>query len=325
MRHLTDFPRLSLGCFPTPLQYLPNLSRRYGKELYLKRDDLSGVGLGGNKVRKLEFLLAEAKNRGAKVVMTTGGAQSNHAMLTAACCNKLGMEAVLLLKRRGVDRPLGNLYLNRLLGAEVVWMDTDRYEDIYAEMARRTACYAREGKVSYEIPVGGSTALGALGYVECFRETMAQCMQLGIHPDRMLCAVGSGGTYAGLCAGADLFAPEVAVTGVAVDSDPFAQICRQLKLEIGGLLELERPLGGENVELYDNVGPGYGIPSAGEREAVELLARTEGVFLDPVYTGKAFSLLLRELEGGAFQNDKTIIFLHSGGAGGLFAIDFPGK
>ena len=141
----------------------------------------------------------------------------------------------------------------------------------------------------------------------------------------MVSAVGSGGTYAGLCAGADLYAPDVKVTGVAVDSEPFAQICTQLKAEISGLLELEHPLNGNNVELFDNVGAGYGIPGQEEKEAVELMAREEGIFLDPVYTGKAFSLLLRKLRAGEFQEDETIVFLHSGGAGGLFAIPFPGK
>ena len=133
----------------------------------------------------------------------------------------------------------------------------------------------------------------------------------------------SGGTYAGLCAGADLYAPDVKVTGVSVDSDPFDRICAQLKLEISGLLELERPLTADNIELYDNVGPGYGIPGPGERETLELVARTEGVFLDPVYTGKAFSLLLQKLRAGAWAEDETIVFLHSGGTGGLFAIDLP--
>ena len=227
------------------------------------------------------------------------------------------------MKRRGVSDPVGNVYLDGLLGAKVDFFDTDGYGDIYAEMARRKTALEAEGKRAYEIPVGGSTALGALGYVECFRETMVQCAHLGIRPSRIVSAVGSGGTYAGLCAGADLYAPDVKVTGVAVDSDPFDRICAQLKLEISGLLELERPLTADNIELYDNVGPGYGIPGPGERETLELVARTEGIFLDPVYTGKAFSLLLQKLRAGAWAGDETIVFLHSGGAGGLFAIDLP--
>ena len=323
MRLLSDFPQAPLGCFPTPLQRLSNLSELFGKELYIKRDDMTGVGLGGNKVRKLTFLLGDAQQKGATVVMTTGGAQSYHAMLTAACCNRLGMKAQLLLKRRGVSDPVGNVYLDGLLGAQVDFFDTDDYGVIYEEMSRRKTALAEAGEWAYEIPLGGSTALGALGYVECFRETLAQCAHLGIHPDRIVSAVGSGGTYAGLCVGADLFAPDVRVTGVAVDRAPFHQICAQLKAEIGGLLELEQPLGDDNLEIYDNAGLGYGIPGPAEREALELMARQEGIFLDPVYTGKAFSWLLAQLRSGALAEEQTIVFLHSGGAGGLFAIDLP--
>ena len=323
MRLLSDFPQAPLGCFPTPLQRLSNLSELFGKELYIKRDDMTGVGLGGNKVRKLTFLLGDAQQKGATVVMTTGGAQSNHAMLTAACCNRLGMKAQLLLKRRGVSDPVGNVYLDGLLGAQVDFFDTDDYGVIYEEMSRCKTALAEAGEWAYEIPLGGSTALGALGYVECFRETLAQCAHLGIHPDRIVSAVGSGGTYAGLCVGADLFAPDVRVTGVAVDRAPFHQICAQLKAEIGGLLELEQPLGDDNLEIYDNAGLGYGIPGPAEREALELMARQEGIFLDPVYTGKAFSWLLAQLRSGALAEEQTIVFLHSGGAGGLFAIDLP--
>ena len=323
MKQLSEFPRVHLGILPTPLQKLENLSRMFGKEIYLKRDDMTGVSLGGNKVRKLEFLLADALERGADTVMTTGGAQSNHAMLTAACANKLGMKTILLLKKRGVSDFLGNQILNRILGAEVEFIDTDHYSDIYEEMARRKAKLAEEGHIAYEIPVGGSTALGALGYVECFRETMEQCRALGFVPDRMCGVVGSGGTYAGLCAGADLYAPEVKVTGLAVENDPFERICRQLKMEIGGLLELDHILDDRNVDIHYNCGAGYGIPCPEDGEAVRFLARTEGVILDPVYTGKAFSLFLRMLKEGAFDADERIVFLHSGGAGGVFAIDLP--
>ena len=303
MRQISDFPRVKLGLFPTPLHKLENLSRMFGKEIYLKRDDMSGVALGGNKVRKLEFLLADALQKGADTVMTTGGAQSNHAMLTAACCNKLGLRAQLLLKKRGVWQPMGNQILNRFLGAQVEFFDTDCYSDIYEEMARRKTDLEKQGHSAYEIPVGGSTALGAVGYVLCFQEILNQCCDLGFRPDRVISAVGSGGTYAGLCAGADLYAPDIKVTGMAVDDDPFEQICRQLKMEIGGLLELD--------------------PSPEDGEAVRLMASQEGIIFDPVYTGKAFSLLVKMLRQGAFEDDRRIVFLHSGGAGGVFAIDLP--
>ncbi len=323
MKQLSDFPRVSLGIFPTPLQKLNNLSKLFGKEIWLKRDDMNGVSLGGNKVRKLEFLLADALKQGADTVMTTGGAQSNHAMLTAACGNKLGLKTILMLKKRGVFDHKGNQILNGILGAEVEFYDTDQYSDIYEQMAKRKTQLAKEGHVAYEIPVGGSTALGALGYVACFREIMEQAQAFGFEPDRVVGVVGSGGTYAGLCAGADLFAPHVKVTGMAVDDDPFEQICKQLKMEIGGLLELDRILDDKNIDIHYNCGAGYGIPGPEDTQAIQFLAKTEGVILDPVYTGKAFTLFLRMLREGAFQDDERIVFLHSGGAGGLFAIDLP--
>lgn len=323
MKPLHTFPRVSLGVFPTPLQKLENVSRDFGKNIFIKRDDMCGVALGGNKVRKLEFLLADALQQGADTVMTTGQAQSNHAMLTAACANKLGMKTILMLKKRGVTDRKGNQILNELLGAQVEFYDTDSYSDIYEEMARRKTVLAQQGRKGYEIPCGGSTALGALGYAECFRETMEQCAALEIKPDRVVSVVGSGGTYAGLCAGADLYAPQVKVTGLAVDSDPFAQICAQLKLEIGALLRMEKPMGSDNIDIYYNCGAGYGIPGPEDGDAVRYLARREGIILDPVYTGKAFSLLLKKLRCGDFDDDETIIFLHSGGAGGVFAVDLP--
>lgn len=323
MKKIPDFPRIHLGQFPTPLQKLENVSRDLGFNLYMKRDDMNGIALGGNKVRKLEFLLADALEKGADTVMTTGQAQSNHAMLTAACANKLGMKAILMLKKRGVTDHKGNQILNEILGAQVEFYDTDQYADIYEEMARRKAQLTGEGHTAYEIPCGGSTALGALGYAECFRETMEQCSDLGFTPDRMVGVVGSGGTYAGLCAGADLFAPQVKVTGMAVDNDPFEQICAQLKLEMSSLLQMDKPMGPENIDIHYNCGAGYGIPGPEDGAAVRYLARREGIILDPVYTGKAFSLFLKMAKEGAFEGEENIVFLHSGGAGGLFAIELP--
>ncbi len=323
MKQIADVPRLRLGLLPTPLHRLDNLSREFGKNIYLKRDDMTGVSLGGNKVRKLEFLLADAVEKGAEVIMTTGQAQSNHAMLTAACANKLGLKTQLLLKKRGATGLMGNQILNGLLGAQVDFFDTDSYADIYEEMARRKSALAAQGHCAYEIPVGGSTALGALGYVCCLEEILNQCADLGFRPDRVVSVVGSGGTYAGLCVGADLYAPDVKITGMAVDDDPFEQICLQLKKEIGGLLELDRILDGGNLDIHYNCGAGYGIPGPEDGQAVRYLAALEGIILDPVYTGKAFSLFLRMLREGAFAGDEHIVFVHSGGAGGVFAIDIP--
>ena len=314
MKSLNDFPKLSLGVFPTPIQKLENISRLLGTNVYVKRDDMTGVGLGGNKVRKLQYLLADAKNQGAEVVFTTGGAQSNHAMLTAACCRKLGLTPILILKKKGVTERLGNQLLEYIMDVDVRFMDTSSYDDIYAEMDR----VGRElGRPYYKIPCGGSNALGALGYVECVQEIAAS----GLHFDHIVCAEGSGGTHAGTALGAKIFLPDTRVTGVMVDNDPFDVITLGIMRECAKLLELEMPITPEDVHLMDMCGPGYAIPSKEGNEAIRLMAVNEGLFLDPVYTGKAFAGLVKMAKEGAFKPDDNVLYLYSGGAGGLFAID----
>ena len=314
MKKLQDFPRVALGLFPTPIQKLENVSRRFGANVYLKRDDLTGLGLGGNKVRKLEFLLADAKAQGVEVACTTGGAQSNHAMLTAAAANRLGMKPILILKKRGVTARRGNQLLEHLMGTDVRFLDTDSYDDIYAEMDRVGKAL---GVPYYKIPCGGSNALGSLGYVACAEEIAGQGMRF----DHLVCAEGSGGTMAGLALGAKLFLPGTKVHGMMVDSDPFEEITLRLMKEAAALLEADLEITADDFALRDLCGPGYAIPSAEGNEAVRLLAETEGLFLDPVYTGKAFAGLIRMLTDGTLQSGENVLFLHSGGAGGLFAVE----
>ena len=314
MRTLESFPRVSLGIFPTPIHKLENISRVLGTNVYVKRDDLTGLGLGGNKTRKLEFLLADAKARGAEIVFTTGGAQSNHAMLTAAAAGKLGMQAILILKKRGVTGRVGNQLLEHLMGTDVRFVDTDDYADIYAEMDR----VGNElGRPYYKIPCGGSNALGALGYVACAKEIGDQ----GTHFDHLICAEGSGGTMAGLALGAKLFLPGTKVYGMMVDTDPFDVVTPRLMREAAALLEADVTVSDSDFTLRDMCGPGYAIASAAGNAAVSLMAQKEGIFLDPVYTGKAFAGLLEMASEGRFLPEDKVLFLHSGGAGGLFAID----
>lgn len=313
MKSIESFPRLSLGIFPTPIHKLENISRLLGREVYIKRDDMTGLGLGGNKVRKLEFLLADAKAQGAEIVFTTGGAQSNHAMLTAAAAGRLGMKAILVLKKRGVTDCAGNQLLERLMGTDVRFVDTDDYADIYAEMDR---IGQEMGRPYYKIPCGGSNALGALGYVDCAREIAGQ----GLHFDHIVCAEGSGGTMAGLALGAKLFLPGTKVHGMMVDTDPFDRITPALMRETAALLDIAPEITSEDYPLRDMCGPGYAIASEAGNAAVSLMARQEGIFLDPVYTGKAFAGLLEMAEEGVFAAKDRVLFLHSGGAGGLFAV-----
>ena len=314
MRTLESFPRVSLGIFPTPIHKLENISRLLGTNVYVKRDDLTGLGLGGNKTRKLEFLLADAKAHGAEIVFTTGGAQSNHAMLTAAAAGRLGMKAILILKKRGVTGRVGNQLLEHLMGTDVRFVDTDDYADIYAEMDR----VGNElGRPYYKIPCGGSNALGALGYVACAKEIGEQ----GMHVDHLICAEGSGGTMAGLALGAKLFLPGTKVYGMMVDTDPFDVVTPRLMREAVALLEADVTVSDSDFTLRDMCGPGYAIASAAGNAAVSLMAQREGIFLDPVYTGKAFAGLLEMAAEGRFLPEDKVLFLHSGGAGGLFAID----
>ncbi|MBQ3276125.1 MAG: D-cysteine desulfhydrase family protein [Oscillospiraceae bacterium] len=312
MRSLDRFPRVSLGVFPTPIQKLENISALLHTNVYVKRDDLTGLGLGGNKIRKLEFLLADAGEKGAQVVFTTGGAQSNHAMLTAAAAGKLGLRAILVLKKRGVTECLGNQLLEKLMGTDVRFVDTDDYGDIYAEMDRIGAGL---GVPYYKIPCGGSNALGSLGYVDCAREIAGQ----GIHFDHIVCAEGSGGTMAGLALGAKLFLPGTRVHGMMVDSDPFDVITPALMRKAAELLETPVEITPEDYRLRDMCGPGYAIPSEAGNAAISLMAEREGLFLDPVYTGKAFAGLVELAKEGVFTERDNVLFLHSGGAGGLFA------
>ena len=313
MKTTQDFDRISIGVFPTPVQKLDNVSRLLGTQVYVKRDDLTGLGLGGNKVRKLEYLLADAKAQGAEVVFTTGGAQSNHAMLTAAAARKLGMTPILILKKRGVTARQGNQLLEHLMGVDVRFMDPDDYADIYAEMDRVGKAL---GRPYYKIPCGGSNALGTLGYVDCAREIRDQ----GLHFDHLICAEGSGGTMAGLALGAKLYLPGTRVTGMMVDSDPFEEITVRLMREAAALLDADVQVSAEDFDLRDLCGPGYAIPSQEGNAAVAMMAENEGLFLDPVYTGKAFAGLIAMAREGAFKPTDRVLFLHSGGAGGLFAV-----
>ena len=320
MKDILSLPRLPLGVYPTPFYKLENISAKYGKNIWIKRDDLCGVALGGNKVRKLEFLLADARAQGCDTVFTTGGAQSNHAMLTAACAARLGMQCVLPLKKRGVTEHLGNLILDDIYGAQVKFIDTDRYDDIYAEMDRMSAELAKEGRKAYHIPVGGSTPLGALGYVNCVREFTAQAEEAGVKIGHIVSATGSGGTTAGLLLGAKLYQPGVKVTGMGVDDDPFEEIVPTLAAGAAELLEVpfERPP--DDFQMVYHLGQGYAIPNAEDTPYIEELARMEGILLDPVYTGKAWTGMLKLLQEGYFDGQDNIVFVHTGGAAALFAM-----
>lgn len=323
MRELKSLSRVALGVYPTPLYKLENISAKYGRNIWVKRDDLCGVALGGNKVRKLEYLLAEAKAQGCDTVFTTGGAQSNHAMLTAACAARLGMKCILILKKRGVTDHLGNLILDDIYGADVRFMDTDSYGDIYDEMDRIGAEMAKEGHKAFHIPVGGSTPLGAVGYMGCVCEITEQLPKHGVEIGHIVSATGSGGTTAGLLLGARMYLPRAKITGMGVDTDPFEEIVPDLAAGAAELLgcALDRVPG--DFRMVYHVGEGYAIPTPEDTPYIEELARLEGILLDPVYTGKAWAGMLKLLQEGNFDGQDDIVFVHTGGVAALFAMDLP--
>jgi L-cysteate sulfo-lyase len=309
-------PRESLGFFPTPLHPMARLQAHLGgPRLWVKRDDLTGFALGGNKVRKLEFYLGQARADGVDVLLTTGGQQSNHARITAAAAARAGLGCVLVLSGGTPTALTGNLALDRLFGAELRFV-ADRTERAPALEALATEL-RRAGRRPLVIPVGGSTPLGALGYVEAAREVAGQLEALGLPPARVTIvhSSSSGGTQAGLLVGCRAAGLAARVIGISAD---------ETRADLGGMVAgIAAPLAAQvgvpapepaAVEVLDEyVGDGYGIPTPASEEATRLFARLEGIPLDPTYSAKAAAALVDLCRRGAFRADETVIFWHTGG------------
>ena len=323
---LADFPRIQLAHLATPLEPLPRLSETLGgPNVWVKRDDCTGLGGGGNKTRKLEFLLAAARQQGADTIITPGAVQSNHARQTAAAAAKLGMDCHLLLEDIAADadrdyRGSGNVLLDRIFDAHLHNVPSGTDLDLAAESL---AVELREtGRVPNVIPVGGSNALGALGYVVCALELMEQAKAQQLSIDHLVLATGSGGTQAGLLAGLHLQESDISVLGICVSRSAEEQEKKveMLCAETLELLESERALPREAVRANDDyVGQGYGLPTREMIKAVALAASSEGLLLDPVYTGKAMAGLVDLVYQGKFCSDDNVVFLHTGGIPALFA------
>jgi L-cysteate sulfo-lyase len=319
----SHFPRASLALLPTPIEPLLRLSAHLGgPRLHVKRDDLTGLGLGGNKLRKLEFLLGEAIAQGADSVLTVGALQSNHARQTAAACARLGLDCELILRRgsHASDAYLnsGNMLLDRLFGARIHLLQAHESREVH--MAARAEALRGEGRRPYCIPVGGSCGMGNLGYAVCAQEILSQSEELDVKFDAVVVATGSGGTQGGLVAGMRRL-QGIPVIGVAVEGNRREQEA----LAMGQASETLRLLGmeaadlGNDVSVMDEfVGPGYARPSESMREAVSLAARFEGLVLDPVYTGKAFAGLIELASSGRYGKKQALLFVHTGGVPGLF-------
>ncbi|RRJ82766.1 D-cysteine desulfhydrase [Aestuariirhabdus litorea] len=318
-------PRVSLGHGPTPLEKLPNLGAELGIELYIKRDDCTGLALGGNKTRKLEYLVAAALEEGADTLVTLGGIQSNHARQTAAAAARFGLGCELLLEDVPGTPKLdyyrnGNLLLDHLCGARVRVVDEGSDLTLCAEQLMRQLREA--GKRPYLIPVGGSNEVGSLGYMRCTEEIIQQAAEQGIAFDHWLVATGSGGTQAGLLAGQLSAGDDTPLLGFCVSRSAELQEALVGELLERTLKRLGIPLrdGASRVRANgDYVGAGYGIPGEDTLEAVRLAASREAILLDPVYTGKAMAGLIDHCRRGLIAPGSRVLFIHTGGAAGLFA------
>jgi len=323
--HLSRFPRVNLAHLPTPLEFLPNLSKKLGgPDIYIKRDDCTGLGTGGNKTRKLEFLMAEALAQKADVVITQGAVQSNHARQTAAAAAKLNMACEILLENRTgyANRDYtdsGNVLLDRIFGANITRFAKDT--DMNAAMEEKAEEIRSQGKTAYIIPGGGSNATGALGYVNCAIETLTQANDSGLRIDHFVTATGSTGTQAGLVVGLEATRSGIPLLGISVrapkeqqEENVYNLACKTADhMGISGCVAREKV-----VANSDYVGDGYGLPTMSMIEAVNLMAREEAILMDPVYSGKGLAGLIDHIRNGFFTKGQNVVFLHTGGSVALF-------
>jgi D-cysteine desulfhydrase family pyridoxal phosphate-dependent enzyme len=315
--------RFPLAQLPTPIEELKSLSRELGgPKLLIKRDDQTGLALGGNKTRKLEFLVGQALEQGADTLVTAGAAQSNHCRQTAASAAKAGLRCELLLNGTKPELPNGNLLLDELLGARIHWVQRFEREAKLGELSDQLL---EQGRKPYVIPVGGSNGVGATGYVLAMIELVVQLKGINRRVDHIVFASSSGGTQAGIVVGAKVTSFNGKLHGVSIDKDDddgatyeceLADIANEAAKYIG--LNAQFAARDFNVE-YGYLGGGYGVVSDLEREAIRLLASREGIVLDPVYTGRAMGALLDLIRKKAFRPDETILFWHTGGAPALFS------
>ncbi len=329
-RAVAAFPRVDLAHLPTALDEMPALAAELGgPRLFVKREDLTGLAFGGNKARKLEFILADAVEKESDSVLTWAGVQSNWARMTAAGARNLGLQPILVLQRaehQTVNPADGNLLLDRILDADVRLLEPG--DDREAAVDRIAEAEIAAGRKPYVVAVGGSRTghsmdrpLGAVAYAQAFRELIEQARQLGIRPTHIVHASGSGSTQAGFVVGARALAPEVRVIGISTGGTKEASEANVLAIARGTAeaMELDIAIGPDDVVVMDDwVGEGYGILNASIVSAIAQVARTEGLLLDPVYTGKAMAGLLDLIQGGDLGSDETVVFIHTGGTPALF-------
>ena len=321
-------PRLDLANTPTPLKSLKRLSKMFSVELHMKRDDLTGACLSGNKIRKLEFVLADAIERGADTVLTCGGAQSNHARATAIAAAMVGLSCRLILRTPDPSSPPpleGNILLDRLVGSEIIWITPEEYKRRDEIFEREAAALRKIGRNPYVIPEGASNALGAWGYIRAAEELandLANLPDNTYQPWTIINATGSGGTSAGLILGTHMLGLNTRVVSINVcdDREYFVQVIGEICENAIANYQLDIPFSRErDIEIIDGyVGRGYALSQPEELSLLRDVARTEGIFLDPVYTGKAFFGMTQELSHNPDRFGDRIVFMHTGGIFGLF-------
>lgn len=321
LQNLTRFPRLEFIGAPTPLEYLPRFSDYLGRDIFIKRDDVTPMAMGGNKLRKLEFLAADALREGADTLITAGAIQSNHVRQTAAVAAKLGLNCVALL-----ENPIGTRAENYLTNGNRLLLDLfnvqiemcDALTDPAAQLEELATRVEAQGFRPYVIPVGGSNALGALGYVESALEIAQQC-EGAVSLSSVVVASGSAGTHAGLAVGLEQLMPDVELIGVTVSRSIADQKPKVVTLQQAVAQQLDVQAKADILLWDDYFAPGYGTPNEEGLKAIKLLARLEGILLDPVYTGKAMAGLIDGITQKRFKDEGPILFVHTGGAPALFA------
>ena len=324
--HLSRYPRVSLAHLPTPLELLPRLSEVLGgPNIYIKRDDCTGLATGGNKTRKLEFSMGEALKLGADTVVTVGAVQSNHVRQTVAAACKLGLKSEVLLEHRVIDasedyRESGNVFLDRIYGANL--REYTKGTDFDAELEAVANEVRQSGGKPYIIPGGASNVVGALGYVNCALELVNQANDTGLVIDHLVHATGSAGTQAGLITGLKAMHTNIPLLGIGVNVDQETQEKRVYDLSV----EVAKYIGAPGIVERDDVvanceyvGEGYGLPTPAMNDAVLKLARLEGILADPVYSGKGLAGMFDLVSSGYFADAKNIVFIHTGGSAALFA------
>ncbi len=320
---ISNMPRQSLGFFPTPLVELAKLSDKLnGPKIFMKRDDNTGLALGGNKTRKLEFIMGDALKQGADTVITAGAAQSNHCRQTAGAAASLELECHLVLGGEEPDQVQGNLLLDQIFGCHIHWAGAHRKGEDIPKIVEQLK---KEGKKPYVIPYGGSNELGAIAFVEAFREMEAQRQSINTTFTHIVFASSSGATHAGLILGDRIFASDCQIVGINIDKGemdqvPFDEHIVALANSTARLIDIDYQFSDSDLILNDDyVGEGYGVIGHLENEAIATLAQTEGILVDPVYTGRAMGGLLDMIRSGQIKQTDRVLFWHTGGAPALFA------